>query len=68
MKEREFAKKNEANRIRISEVSKKKEKSEILKILKILNFKILIAKMDRAPFKTPSLVKKRSKSDENCKS
>jgi len=34
-------KKNEANRIRISEVSKKKEKSEILKILKILNFKIL---------------------------
>ena len=41
MKEREFAKKNEANRIRISEVSKKKKKSEILKILKILNFKIL---------------------------
>ena len=41
MKEREFAKKNEANRIRISEVSKKKGKSEILKILKILNFKIL---------------------------
>ena len=41
MKEREFAKKNEANRIRISEVSQKKGKSEILKILKILNFKIL---------------------------
>ena len=69
-REREFAKKKntEANRITILEVSKKRERSEILKISKILKFKILIEEMDRVPFKTPSLSKKRSKSDDNCKS